>query len=120
MNLHLHSLPHPLLAQLGAAGGLQWLQSPVPPSTEQLPQLANIPPELLLQSTHDQPYQLHHSEQGLSLTLQCLNPTAPPPELRWGLHSFMIHAHTWQGPWFEGLQPAQTTAQELIERLGET
>ncbi len=122
LNPHLQTLPSPLLAQLGAAGQLQWLrQRPhVPQAPDAQPQLTDIPAELLCQNTHDQPYPLHHSEQGLSLTLQCLNPTASPPERRWGLHSFMIHAQVWQGPWFEGIKPAQTTAQELIERLGET
>lgn len=123
MNPHLQSLPHALLAQLGAAGQLQWLrQTPAtqPQQTDTLADiLSNIPTELLCQSSHDQPYPLHHSEQGLSLTLQCLNPTASPQELRWGLHSFMIHAQTWQGPWFEGIKPAQTTARELMDRLAE-
>ena len=123
MTPHLQILPPPLLAQLGAAGQLQWLRQPPLAPDAQPPLkgiLTDIPAELLCQSTHDQPYPLHHSEQGLSLTLQCLNPTASPPERRWGLHSFMIHAQVWQGPWFEGIKPAQTTAQELIERLGET
>ena len=122
MNPHLQALPRPLLAQLGAAGQLQWLRQPPQAPDAQPPLkgiLTDIPAELLCQSSHDQPYPLHHSEQGLSLTLQCLNPTASPPERRWGLHSFMIHTQVWQGPWFEGLKPAQTTAQELIERLGE-
>lgn len=123
MNPQLQTLPRALLTQLGAAGQLQWLRQPPLAPDAQLPRkdiLTDIPAELLCQSSHDQPYPLHHSEQGLSLTLQCLNPTEPASQHRWGLHSFMIHAQAWQGPWFEGLKPAQTTAQELIERLGET
>ena len=104
-NQCLRSLPQPLLHHLGATSRLDTLAA--------LPQVA-IPLATLRQHTQGESYHVGHDAHGLTLTLQCINPTAAPEEHQWGLHGITLDAASWNGGWPVGLNPQTATAHDVL------
>lgn len=111
MNKQIEILPLPLLAQLGTQSRLEWLLT--------LPELQNIPHSVLFQSREGSLYLINAQEYGLTLALQCLNPSDSHEAQRWGFRSFTLDGAAWSGPWFGNLKFRQTHAHHLIQWLAE-
>ena len=94
-----------LLHHLGTHSHLQSLVAALPRA---------VPVEQLRQSHSGDPYHVNPDNQGLTLTLQCINPAAAPEELTWGLHGFTLDAATWDGGWPAGLNPHEATASDVL------
>jgi len=94
-----------LLHHLGTHSHLQSLVAGLPRA---------VPVEQLRQHHSAAPYHVNLDDQGLTLTLQCINPTAQPEELTWGLHGFTLDAASWDGGWHAGLNPHEATASDVL------
>ena len=105
MHTSLTPLPQPLLNHLGACSRLDTLA--------ELPQVA-VPLNTLRQHKNGDPYHVAIEAHGLTLTLQCTNPTEQPDEHQWGLHSITLNASTWDGSWPTGLNPQEATAADVV------
>ena len=105
MHQSLNSLPQSLLHHLGAFSRLDTLA--------ELPQVP-VALNTLRQSSSGEPYHVSLDAQGLTLTLQCINPTAQPEEQLWGLHGITLDAAGWGGGWPAGLNPHEATAADLV------
>jgi hypothetical protein len=106
MHQSLSPLPQALLAHLGAYSRLNTLI--------ELPQVASVSLGALCQHTSTDPYHVGIGPHGLTLTLQCINPTAPPEEHTWGLHGFTLDSAAWNGGWPAGLNPHEATASDVL------
>jgi hypothetical protein len=105
MHATLKSLPIALLHHLGTHSNLQSVVAGLPRA---------VPVEQLRQHQSADPYHVNLDDQGLTLTLQCINPTAQPEELTWGLHGFTLDAASWDGGWHAGLNPHEATASDVL------
>lgn len=112
MNNQLEALPLPLLTQLGTQSRLEWLLT--------LPELGGTPCSVLFQNNEGNPYHINAEAYGLTLALQCINPSASDEKQRWGVRSFTLNAAAWSGSWFEHRGFHQTRADHLIEWLAES
>ena len=107
MHDSLHCLPQHLLHHLGAFSRLETLAE-LPPIS------ASAAQSTLHQSSSGEPYHVSLNAQGLTLTLQCINPTGQPEEQLWGLHGITLDAASWGGGWPAGLNPHETNADDLV------
>jgi hypothetical protein len=105
MNQNLSPLPELLLSHLGACSRLDTLTA--------LP-LVTVPLSTLRQHKGTDPYHVAINPQGLTLTLQCTNPTAQSDEHQWGMHGITLNAATWDGGWPTGLNPQEATADDVV------
>ena len=112
MHPRLEALPLPLTEQLGTRSRLEWLQ--------RLPQVQGVAHDMLFRARDAEPYLLNAEDKGLTLVLQCLDPTLPANECQWGFQGFTLDATTWNGPWFDEAGPSKARAETLIEQLAET
>ena len=101
----LNSLPQPLLNHLGFRSRLDTLT--------EVPQVTAVL-NSLRQHKNGEPYHVTIDAHGLTLTLQCTNPTAQPDEYKWGLHGITLNAATWGGGWPSGLNPHEATANDVL------
>jgi hypothetical protein len=105
MHTSLTPLPQPLLNHLGASSRLDTLA--------ELQQIT-VPLSNLRQNKSGEPYHVAIDAHGLTLTLQCTNPNAPPEEHLWGLHGITLNAATWDGGWPTGLNSELATADDMV------
>jgi hypothetical protein len=105
MHTSLNPLPQQLLNHLGACSRLETLA--------ELPQVTTSL-SALRQHKSGEPYHVAINPHGLTLTLQCTNPNAPPEEHLWGLHGITLNAATWDGGWPTGLNPHEATADDVV------
>lgn len=105
MHPALAPLPTKLLNHIGAFSRLETLA--------ELPQV-DLPLNTLRQHKNGDPYHVAIDPHGLTLSLQCMNLNARPEEQTWGLHSITLNATTWNGGWPTGLNPNETTADDVL------
>lgn len=105
MHSSLAFIPEPLLQHLGAYSRLDDLIS--------VPQIT-IPLHDLRQHKGSEPYHVKIAEHGLTLTLQCINPTASAEQQFWGLLGISLDSSTWSGNWPVEIDPLEATASQLI------
>lgn len=109
MHTSLYTLPQPLLNHLGACSRLD--------SIAGIRQI-NMQLSFLRQHNSGEPYHVSNDSQGLTLTLQCINPSALPEEHHWGLHGITLDAAIWDGGWPTGLSPQKATAEDVAALFG--
>ena len=105
MHPSLNPLPQLLMNHVGACSRLETLSD--------LPQVT-VPLSTLRQHKSGDPYHVAIEAHGLTLTLQCTNPTAQPEDHQWGLHGITLNATTWDGGWPIGLNPHEATADDVV------
>jgi len=71
----------------------------------------------LLRQEPTSPYPVSWPEEGLTLQMQHIKPSAPEQDDTWGLHSITLEAGRWSGPWPAGMNPETVTPSELVELL---
>ena len=111
MHPTLSPLEPQLLSHLGAHSRLEALA--------ELRQVA-VPLNTLRHHKSGDPYHVANDSHGLTLTLQCTNPTAQPDEHQWGLHGITLNAATWDGGWPTGLNPQEATADDVLALFAPT
>ncbi|SDZ59444.1 hypothetical protein [Delftia lacustris] len=109
MNGKISVLPKALTEQLGTQSRLEWLLL--------LPYLDNVPSDVIFQHLSESIYHFSSAENGLTLAVQCLNPTAAEESLKWGLQSFTLDAYSWQGPWIQNTKPRDIEPESLMQLL---
>jgi hypothetical protein len=105
MHTKLNPLPTHLITCLGATSRLDYLAES-PQVTVEL--------NALRQHKNGEPYHVAIDVHGLTLTLQCTNPSAQPDEHLWGLHGITLNATTWDSGWPSGLNPHEATADDVV------
>ena len=105
MHSSLKPLPTALFEHLGALSRLERLV--------EIPQVA-VSLSTLRQHRSGDPYHVAVQAKGLTLTLQCVTPNAPPEKHQWGLHGITLNAATWDGGWPTGLNPHEATADKVM------
>lgn len=106
MNILVKLFPEALVNHLGAYSRLDSLLA--------LPEVSSANGIDLGRSDQADFYRVELVAHGLTLTLQCMNPTAQPGEQTWGLHSMTLNAATWDGDWPPGLNPHKATASDVV------
>jgi hypothetical protein len=105
MHPSLNPLPQLLMNHVGACSRLETLT--------ELPQVT-VSLSTLRQHKSGEPYHVVIDAHGLTLTLQCTNPTAQPDEHQWGLHGITLNAATWDCGWPTGMNPHEATAADVV------
>ena len=109
MNNRILDLPISLTEQLGTQSRLEWLLL--------LPELENASSDAIFKRMNEGIYHFSSAANGLTLALQCLNPSAAEEDLKWGVQSFTLDAYSWQGPWFQNTTPRDIEPESLMQLL---
>ncbi|WP_259649306.1 hypothetical protein [Delftia sp. UME58] len=85
MNSRILDLPISLTEQLGTQSRLEWLLL--------LPELENASSDAIFKRMNEGIYHFSSAANGLTLALQCLNPSAAEDDLKWGGCRVLLWMH---------------------------